>query len=113
MIKKLNEKVENEFCFLKCKECKNKLSEFINKTNIENLTIYDKNYYAIKLVDLRFYLLSGKTKLFNLSRNSFLYDEVLCIECSKKLGIEVKSCREEFKYFINNYFLIKAKKVIL
>ena len=114
MTKNLNkEKDKKEQDFLKCKECSNKLTENFNKNKIEMISFKEKEYYAIKISDFRFFILAGKNKLFNFSKKSFLFDEVLCFICKRKIGIQVKSCREDLKYLLNSYFLIKTKKVNL
>lgn len=103
----------NEIFKVKCKECSNRLTENISKERIEKILIKDKEYYAIRIVDFSFYLFGGKNKLFILSKESFLYDEISCISCKKRFGMQIKSCREQFLNYVNDYFIVKAKKVKL
>ena len=113
MKQNLNEKYLNEIMFMKCKECSYQITENLNKPRLEILNFKEKTFYAVKSIDARYFLFAGKNKLLNISINSFLYEEILCITCKKKLGIRIKSSREDLKYLINNYFLIKTKKVLL
>lgn len=72
MTKNLNkEKDKKEQDFLKCKECSNKLTENFNKNKIEMISFKEKEYYAIKISDFRFFILAGKNKLFNFPKSHF------------------------------------------
>lgn len=109
----LNEKESSDCFILKCKECNSKLTNNICQNNIERLVIKDKDFYALCITHFCFFLFSGKNKLCNLSKESFLYDDVSCIHCKKKFGKIIKSCRDQFTKYINDYFIVKTKRVYL
>jgi len=113
MRENFKEKELTEYYIVRCKECNNYLTDKISKASLEKILIKDKEFVALNISLFRFYLFSGKNKMYYLSKESFLYDEVSCIKCRKKFGKIIKSCREQFKKYINDYFIFKETKVNL
>ena len=110
---KMVQEENNSVCYLKCKECKNKITENIKESDLQKISLKDKEYFAVKITDIRYYLLAGKNKLLKMSKNSILYDEILCITCKSKYGIQIKSSRDEMESLLNNYLLINVKQACL